>query len=192
MVHCWPRKLWQRLYSQRLDRQLLETYSQTTERLPQVVWILHLHNSKHIGIGVGGGGGGVGFMLGKCTWENAAAFAYEVQRIPEGKKHSGCGKQSQGCLQQGPVEAADGPAHELWSQPNTDLVDCRSSPGKNSGYAAWRLELCSSTPHDGPTARITALTSPVQYVHQEPGRCEQKDGTWKKLSQKMIRIVVLW
>ena len=56
VVHCWPRKLWQRLYSQRLDRQLLETYSQTRERLPQVVWILHLHNSKHIGIGVGGGG----------------------------------------------------------------------------------------------------------------------------------------
>ena len=37
-------------------------------------------------------------------------------------------------------------------------MGCRSTPGKNSGYAAWKLELCSSTAQDGPTPRITALT----------------------------------
>jgi len=35
------------------------------------------------------------------------------------------------------------PAHTKWSLPNTDLVDCRSAHGKNNGYAAWKLELCS-------------------------------------------------
>ena len=68
------------------------------------------------------------------------------------------------CLQQSPVQAADGPAHSVWSQPNTDPVGCRSAPGKNSGYAAWKLELCSSSAHNGPTTRITALAGPLQCL----------------------------
>ena len=36
-------------------------------------------------------------------------------------------------------------------------MDCRSTPEKNSGYAAWKLELCSSSAYNGPTTRITAL-----------------------------------
>ena len=52
------------------------------------------------------------------------------------------------------ISSYDGPAHVIWSQPKADLVDCRSTPGKNSGYATWKLELCSSA-HNGPTTRIT-------------------------------------
>jgi len=62
---------------------------------------------------------------------------------------------SQGCIPQSPVQATDGPVHSTWSQPNTDPMGCRSAPGKNSGYAAWKPELCSSSAHSGPTTRIT-------------------------------------
>ena len=31
---------------------------------------------------------------------------------------------------------------------------------ERTGYAAWKLELCSSSAHNGPTTRITALTGP--------------------------------
>ena len=41
---------------------------------------------------------------------------------------------------------------------------CRSAPGKNRGYAAWKVELCSSSAHNGPTARITALAGPLQCL----------------------------
>ena len=58
---------------------------------------------------------------------------------------SGCGNRSRGCIQQGPVQAADGPGHAIWSQLNTDPVDCRSAPGENSGYAGWKLELYFSS-----------------------------------------------
>ena len=63
-----------------------------------------------------------------------------------------------------PFKAADGSAHSVWSQPNTDPVGCRSAPGRNSGYAAWKLELCSSSVHNGPTTRITALATPLQCL----------------------------
>ena len=68
------------------------------------------------------------------------------------------------CLPQSPVQAADGPAHSVWRQPNTDPVGCRSAPGKNSGYAARILELYSSSAHNGPTTRITALAGPLQCL----------------------------
>ena len=42
-LHHLPWQLWQRLYSWRLDRQLLEIYSQTKERWPQAKWIPHPH-----------------------------------------------------------------------------------------------------------------------------------------------------
>ena len=42
-LHHLPWQLWQRLYSWRLDRQLLEIYSQTRERGPQAKWIPHPH-----------------------------------------------------------------------------------------------------------------------------------------------------
>ena len=55
------------------------------------------------------------------------------------------------------------------------VMGCRSAPGKNSGYAAWKLELCSSSAHSGPTTRITALISPLQcIIYQGPGRSEAK------------------
>ena len=60
-------------------------------------------------------------------------------------------------------------------QPNkSDPVDCRSAPGKNSGYVAWKLELCSSPAHNGPTTRIITLAGPLQCIHQGPGRSEPK------------------
>ena len=67
-------------------------------------------------------------------------------------------------LTKSPFQAADGPAHSIWSQPNTDLVCCRSTPGKKNGYAAWKLKLCSSSAHNGPTTRITALAGPLQCL----------------------------
>ena len=104
----------------------------------------------------------------KCT----ILFA---QRIPEERTNSGCGNHSQGCIQQSPVQAADGPVRSTWSQPNADPMGCRSAPGKNSGYAAWKPELCSSSAHSGPTTRITALISPLQcIIYQGPGRSEAK------------------
>ena len=46
-------------------------------------------------------------------------------------------------------------------------MNSRSAPGKNSDYAAWKLELCSSS-HNGPTTRNTALGGPLQcIVHAE-------------------------
>ena len=63
------------------------------------------------------------------------------------------------------IQAAEGPARTIWSQPNTHLVGCRSAPGKNSGYAAWKLELCPSSAHIGPTTRITVLTDPIQCLY---------------------------
>ena len=47
----------------------------------------------------------MGVRPGKCTWGNAATFAYDVF---EG-----------GCLQLSSVQAADRPAHSLWSQART-------------------------------------------------------------------------
>ena len=46
---------------------------------------------------------------------------------------SGCGDRSRRCIQQGPVQAADGPGHAVCSQLNNDPVDFRSAPGENSG-----------------------------------------------------------
>ena len=80
--------------SQKLDRQLLVAYSQTRERPPQPEWIPHPYNAKHHWEAHGTHccqethqrpreQGGTprkskGFRPGKCTWENAAAFAYDV------------------------------------------------------------------------------------------------------------------
>ena len=44
-------------------------------------------------------------------------------------------------------------------------MDCRSTSGKNSGYAAWKLELCSSSTHSGPTTRIKDLAGPLQCIY---------------------------
>ena len=63
------------------------------------------------------------------------------------------------------IQAAAGPARTIWSQPNIDPVRCRSAPGKNSVYAGWKLELCPSSAHIGPTTRITVLTDPLQCLY---------------------------
>ena len=63
------------------------------------------------------------------------------------------------------IQAAEGPARTIWSQPNIDPVGCRSAPGKNSVYAGWKLELCPSSAHTGPTTRITVLTDPLQCLY---------------------------
>ena len=109
-------------------------------------------------------------QMGKCS----CICKWSVWRISEEKTNSGCGIQSQLYLQQSPVQAADEPVYAIWNQPTTDPVDCSSSPGKNSGYAAWKLKLCSSSAHNGPTTRITTLASPFQCIHQRPGRSEPK------------------
>ena len=99
--------------------------------------------------------------MGKCS----CICIWSVWRIPEERTNSGCGIQSWRYLQQSPVQAADEPAYAIWNQPNTDPVDCSSAPGKNSGYAAWKLKLCSSSAHNGPTTRITALARPLQCMY---------------------------
>ena len=63
------------------------------------------------------------------------------------------------------IQAAEGPARTIWNQPNIDPVRCRSAPGKNSVYAAWKLEVCPSSAHTGPTTRITVLTDPLQCLY---------------------------
>ena len=70
-----------------------------------------------------------GFRPGKCTWENAAAFAYDVYKGFQMKDQTSCGDQSRSCSQQSPVPAADGPVRAVWRQPSTDPVDCRSAHG---------------------------------------------------------------
>ena len=114
------------------------------------------------------------FRPEQCTRENAAAFAYDVyEEFRVERTSSGCGNRSRGCLQQSRVHAADGPAHSIWSQPNTDPVGCRSAPGKYSGYAAWKQEVCSSTAHNGPITRITALAGPLQCLTKGPADLNQ-------------------
>ena len=118
----------------------------------------------------------------KRTWESAAAFAYDVyegfqlrkKKKKKKKKKSGCGNRSREYLQQSPVQAADGLSHAIWSHANIDPVDFSSAHEKNGGYVAWKLELCSSSAHNVPTARITALAGPLQCIHQRPGRSEPK------------------
>ena len=66
-----------------------------------------------------------------CIWRE--------RMIPEEIRSSGCGNRSRGCIQQNPVQPADGPAHAVWRQPNTCPVDCGSAHGKNSGYATGNL-----------------------------------------------------
>ena len=113
--------------------------------------------------GEGGGGGGQTrkMHMGKCS----CICIWRVRRIPAKRTNSGCDNRSRGCLQQSPVQAADGPAHPIWSQPNTDPMDWRSAPGKNSGYTAWKLQLCSSSVHNRPTRRITDLTDPLECLY---------------------------
>ena len=91
-------------------------------------------------------------------------------------------------------KAADGSAHRgsVWSQRNTDPVGCRMAPERNSGYVAWKLKLCSSSVHNGPTTRITALDTRLQRLNQRPGRSEQKrtqqdshTGRWRAQIQNI-------
>ena len=103
--------------------------------------------------------------LGKCS----CVCIWRVRRIRQDRRNSGCGNRFRGCLQQSPVQAADGPAQSTWSRPNTD-----PAPGKNSGYAAWKLELFTSSFHNGHTTRITALAGPLQCLYHRPGRPEPK------------------
>ena len=146
-------------------------------------WIPHPYNAKHHWEahgthccqethqrpqGEGGtpcklGGGGGDSDQENAHWKMQLHLHMTCTKDFRGK-NSGCSNQSRGCLQQSPVQAANGPAHSVWSQPNTDPVGCRSAPGKNSGYAAWKLELCSSSAHNGPTTRITTLVGPLQCL----------------------------
>ena len=104
--------------------------------------------------------------MGKCS----CICRWRVRRIPEERTNSGCDIRSRACSQQSPVQAAGGTVHAIWNEPNTDPVSCRSAPGKNGGYTAWKVELCSSSAHNGPTTRITALASILHCLHQRPGR----------------------
>ena len=70
--------------------------------------------------------------MGKCS----CICTLRVQKAPEERTNSGCGNRPPGCIQQSPVQAADGPAHAILSQPNIDQVECRSAHGKNDIYAA--------------------------------------------------------
>ena len=47
-------------------------------------------------------------------------------------------------------------------------VDCYSTHGKNSGLAAWELEVYSSPAHSGPTPRLVALAKSLTCAHQGP------------------------
>ena len=84
--------------------------------------------------------------------------------IPEERTNSTRGNRSRGCLQNNPVQADDGPVHAIRSHPNSDPVDCRSAPGKNSGYAAWKLDLCSSAARNGPSQSSTIYTPRVWQI----------------------------
>ena len=105
-----------------------------------------------------------GFTQGKCS----CMCMWCVWRIPEERTNTGCGNLSRGRIEQVPVQAANGPALAiiLWSQPDTDPVDYRSAPGKISCDAAWKLELCYSSAHNGHTTRLTTLASVLQFVHK--------------------------
>ena len=101
-----------------------------------------------------------GFRPVQCTWENTAAFAYDVYEGFQRKEQA-----MAVAIDLESIQAAEGPAGTIWSQPNTDPVRCRSAPGKYSVYAGWKLEVCSSSSHNGPTTRITVLTDPLQCLY---------------------------
>ena len=95
-MHYQARNLEQRLHFGRLDRQFLETYSQTRERPPhaQAEWITYPHNAEHRWEANGThcwqkirqiprGDGDTprrlgGFRPVQCTRENTASFASDV------------------------------------------------------------------------------------------------------------------
>ena len=83
---------------------------------------------------------------------------------------SWCGNWSRGRIQQNQVLAAERPTRAIWSQPNTDPVDCRSAPGKICGCATCKLELCSSSANHVLTTRITAINGPLPCIHQRLDR----------------------
>ena len=172
-MHYLPRKIRKRLCSRRLERQLLETYSQTRERHNKLngYRILTMQNN-------------VGKLMGRIVGRKLARYLEEREILPvnqgDSDQYNAHGKiqlhlnmtytkDSRGKNKQWLwqsifrmlttefIQAAEGPARTIWSQPNTDPVGCRSAPGKNSVYAAWKLELCPSSAHFGPTTRITVL-----------------------------------
>ena len=101
-----------------------------------------------------------------CIWRE--------RMIPEEIRSSGCGNQSRGCIQQNPVQPADGPAHAVWRQPNTCPVDCGSAHGNNSGYATGNLS--SALHQETMDVPKWSPLSPVlfQCLHQRPSRSEPK------------------
>ena len=58
----------------------------------------------------------------KKKGEKAAAFVNDVYERFQWKEQTGCGNRVRGCLRQSPVQAADGPAHPIWSRSNSDPV----------------------------------------------------------------------
>ena len=134
-MHYLARKLPQWLYSRRLDRQLLKTYSRTRERPPQAEWITHPHNAEHFWE-----------THGTHCWQKLARDLEQRDILPANQEGSdqenahgkiqlhlhltctkGFQRKEQAMLWQSisrmftteSIQAAEGPAHSLYSQPIT-------------------------------------------------------------------------
>ena len=103
-----------------------------------------------------------GFRPGKCTCDNAAAFAYDAYDGFQ-RTNTVWGNWCEGHIQQGPVQATSEYGHAIWNQPDNDLVDCNSTPKKNCDSAAWKLKPCIPSAHSGLTTRLTTLASCTMY-----------------------------
>ena len=103
---------------------------------------------------------GEGFRLEKCTWENAAAFEYDV--------YEGFQRKEPTVAVAVDLENAHNRVQfkvlmDLLMQYRVSLTLTRwiaGAPPERTGYAAWELAIYSSSAYNGPTTRITALAGP--------------------------------
>ena len=106
-------------------------------------------------------GWGGGLSPGKCS----CICIWCGWRISKERPNTGCGNQSRGRIQQGPVKdwSAEGPAHAIWSQPDTNPMDCRSVQASLlvSSQRAYNKDHSSRS-------------SSTICLHQRPGRPEPK------------------
>ena len=167
------------IYQESFDKCYIpKDWKKHRERSPQDEWVLHPHNAKHCweahgmlccqeicqrpqgqGDTLCKWGGGWGSDQENACGENAAAFTYDVYKGFQRKEQT---------------EAVAIDLEDAHNRVQFKLLMNLLIQYGNSGYAAWKLELCSSSAHNGPTTRITTLASLIQCLHQRPGRSEPK------------------
>lgn len=115
-----------------------------------------------------------GFKLGKCTWKNLVAFAYnvQIQRIPEERTNTGLGNLCGGPIQQGPVQAAKSTflcsVKSAWHSPS-ELQAMLQERTVTMQLADW-----SCTPHQLTIGDHYSFKASILCIYKESVRFESK------------------